>query len=129
MSTLNVFGSAPGVIAFEEPANDGERFHVRDFIGATLILDVQGPKEVEGAYGVSTVVVADVTVVGDEPQRYPAAWLGSKAIVDQMRPFSGKSGVVVVVETYQNKKGQTGYRFGAPTPVQIAAAEAVLKAA
>jgi hypothetical protein len=127
--TLNVFGSGPGVIPFEEPETSGERFHVRDFIGSTLILDVQGPKEVEGPYGTSTVIVADVTVVGDEPQKFPAAWLGSKAIIDQMRPFSGKSGVVVAVETYQNKKGQTGYRFRAPVPAEVAAAEAILAAA
>lgn len=118
--------------AFEEPETGGERWKARDFVGSVLIVDVQGPKEVEGPYGTSTVIVADVTVVpekGGEVQKFPAAWISSKAMIDQMLRYVGAKGLVLVVEEYQNKKGQTGYRFAAPTPAQIAAAEAVYSAA
>lgn len=121
---LDVFGSssAAGLEPYvPSAAPDGDRFRQKDFIGVPLIISVHGPREVDGKFGRSTVIVADVIVVGKEPHKFEKAWLTGGAVVDGLMESTGRT-IVAKVVYKKSKAGNDYFALDAPTADEVEAA-------
>lgn len=128
--SLNIFGgaSADDLQDFAPPPQT-DRFDQAAHLGEVLIVDVHGPKTVSGKFGESTVVVADVVVVGDEPLTFAAAWLKGQAVVDKLSALAGTKQVVKIVKRPSKTAGRSDYYdLEAPDATEAAAARKVYAA-
>lgn len=128
----SIFGAQPpGLRKFkEEPLDGADDFHLRDHIGATVIVTVKGPKTVATkVYGDKTAIACDVVVVtGDaEGTAYRNVLIFNAAPVGQLEPLAGQT-VVAKVVTYDTKSGGKAPKFDTPDDAGYSAAEAYLKA-
>ena len=121
-----IFGdsSRPSLTAFSESASvDGDRFALRDHIGAILIVTVYGPQMVNTSFGEKKAVKVDVRTL--DGREYKDTLIFNSAPVSQLDAHAGQT-IVVKVEQYKSNAGTMAPKFVTPSPAEIKAAEAVI---
>lgn len=131
--TLNVFGDGGALQPFEpsEAAPEGDRFRQADYVGRPAAVTVHGSQEVTGgAYGPSTVIIADVKVLAADGtvKVFEKAWLRGGAVHDALLPLTGQTKAVKFVMTPTKDGKRTYHDVAAPDAKEFAALSAALGA-
>jgi len=124
---VNIFGGGetkPTLTAFSEASfSDGDRFALREHIGAVLLITVYGPQMVNTSYGEKKAVKVDVQTL--DGRTYKDALIFNSAPVSQLDAHAGQT-IAVKVEEYKSNQGTMAPKFGTPSAEELKAAEAVI---